>query len=267
MTGWTIRYLGSTVQLGNVRNPTFTNGKGIQVKNESIAATQRRQTDMELVRMAQQGNADAFAALFNENKAKVFSLCLRMTSNTAEAEDLTQVAFLQVFRKLATFRGDSSLSTWLYRVAVNTVLMHFRKRGTRELSLDEPIHQAADAPKREPGKIDDRLSGCVDRIALIRAMGELPLGYRTIFVLHEVEGYEHHEIARILRCSVGTSKSQLHKAKARMREVLRLKVLRKAEFSKERTPSVRRARRLICAPIHPGLESESWNQLREAEAA
>ena len=189
------------------------------MNNDSTRVNQR-QSDIELVRQAQQGNADAFGDLYNQHKAKVYSLCLRMTGNTAEAEDLTQVAFLQVFRKLASFRGDSALSTWLYRVAVNTVLMHFRKKGVQQLSLDEPVSQGADSPKREVGRADDRLRGSVDRIALTRAMQELPPGYRTIFVLHEVEGYEHHEIARRLRCSVGTSKSQLHKAKARMRELL-----------------------------------------------
>src|SRR5437870_13393730 len=143
-----------------------------------------------------------------------------MTSNTAEAEDLTQDAFLQVFRKLGTFRGDSALSTWLYRVAVNTVLMHFRKKGLRQVSLEEPANRESGAPKREHGKVDERLSTSIDRIALTRAMKELPVGYRTIFLLHEVKGYEHHEIARLLRCSVGNSKSQLHKAKVRMREIL-----------------------------------------------
>jgi RNA polymerase sigma-70 factor (ECF subfamily) len=158
--------------------------------------------------------------LFHAHKSKIYSLCLRMTSNVAEAEDLTQDAFLQVFRKLATFRGDSALSTWLYRVAVNTVLMHFRKKGLRQVSLEEPVSREAGAPKREHGKVDARLSTSVDRIALTRAMKDLPLGYRTIFLLHEVQGYEHHEIARLLRCSVGNSKSQLHKAKSRMRELL-----------------------------------------------
>lgn len=184
--------------------------------------TDQRKADAEIVRRAQEGDAEAFATLFNAHKAKVYSLCLRMTSNTAEAEDLTQDAFLQVFRKLATFRGDSALSTWLYRVAVNTVLMHFRKKGLRQMSLDEPVNPSTSSQKREHGKNDDRLSGAVDRIALTRAMKELPLGYRTIFVLHEVKGYEHHEIARLLRCSVGNSKSQLHKAKVRMRELLQL---------------------------------------------
>jgi RNA polymerase sigma-70 factor (ECF subfamily) len=178
-------------------------------------------SDADLVRLAREGNEDAFAALYAAHRTKVYSICLRMTSNTAEAEDLTQTAFLQVFRKLATFRGDSALSTWLYRVAVNTVLMHFRKKGLRQVSLEEPANREVGAPKREQGKVDDRLSTSIDRIVLTRAMKELPVGYRTIFLLHEVEGYEHHEIARLLRCSVGNSKSQLHKAKARMRELLR----------------------------------------------
>ena len=190
------------------------------MKNDATSKAAQYASDAELVRRAQEGEEAAFATLFNAHKAKVYSLCLRMTSNTAEAEDLTQDAFLQVFRKIGTFRGDSALSTWLYRVAVNTVLMHFRKKGLRQLSLDEPVNQAAGAQKREHGKLDDRLSGSVDRIALTRAMKELPIGYRTIFVLHEVKGYEHHEIARLLRCSVGNSKSQLHKAKVRMRELL-----------------------------------------------
>jgi RNA polymerase sigma-70 factor, ECF subfamily len=195
------------------------------VKNND--APVQRISDMELVRMAQQGDANAFGDIYNAHKVKVYSLCLRMTSNTAEAEDLTQIAFLQVFRKLGSFRGDSALSTWLYRVAVNTVLMHFRKRGTRQLSLDEPVGQSPDSQKREIGKADGHLSFTVDRIALIRAMRELPVGYRTIFVLHEVEGFEHHEIARRLHCSIGTSKSQLHKAKARMRELLGFTMLEK----------------------------------------
>jgi RNA polymerase sigma-70 factor, ECF subfamily len=182
----------------------------------------QRMADADLVRRAQQGDVDSFAALFHANKTKIYSLCLRMTSNTAEAEDLTQEAFLLAFRKLGTFRGDSALSTWLYRVAVNTVLMHFRKRGVREASLDEVKDQDAGAPKREPGQVDERLASATDRIALTRAIKVLPPGYRTVFLMHEVHGYEHQEIARILRCSIGNSKSQLHKAKAKMRELLGL---------------------------------------------
>jgi RNA polymerase sigma-70 factor, ECF subfamily len=173
------------------------------------------------VRRAQQGDADAFAALFHAHKARIYSVCLRMTNNSAEAEDLTQDAFMQVFRKLSTFRGDSALSTWLYRIAVNTVLMRFRKKALRQISLDEPCHQDSKPLRREYGSTDDRLAGSVDRIALARAIQELPDGYRTIFLLHEVEGYEHQEIAHLLHCSVGNSKSQLHKARLRIRELLR----------------------------------------------
>lgn len=180
----------------------------------------RCDSDLNLVKRAQEGDADAFAGIFNAHKARIYSVCLRMTNNTAEAEDLTQDAFLQVFRKLATFRGDSALSTWLYRIAVNTVLMHFRKKVLRQVSLDEPYNQDAKNVRREYGRRDDRLVGCVDRIALARAIRELPHGYRTIFLLHEVEGYEHQEIAELLECSVGNSKSQLHKAKLRVRELL-----------------------------------------------
>ncbi len=180
----------------------------------------RTETDLDLVKRAQQGDTDAFASLFYAHKARIYSVCLRMTNNTAEAEDLMQDAFMQVFRKLDTFRGDSALSTWLYRIAVNTVLMHFRKKALKQVSLDEPCSQDAKLVRREYGGKDDRLSGSVDRIALTRAIKELPDGYRTIFLLHEVEGYEHQEIAQLLDCSVGNSKSQLHKAKLRIRELL-----------------------------------------------
>lgn len=183
-------------------------------------ANLRSESDLELVKRAQQGDSDAFASLFYAHKARIYSVCLRMTNNAAEAEDLTQDAFLQVFRKLQTFRGDSALSTWLYRIAVNTVLMHFRKKVLRQISLDEPYNQDAKVVRREYGSRDDRLVGSVDRIALARAIKELPDGYRTIFLLHEVEGYEHQEIAELLECSVGNSKSQLHKAKLRIRELL-----------------------------------------------
>jgi len=187
--------------------------------DDGSAATQF-ESDIQLVQRAQKGDADAFATLFHLHKSRVYSLCLRMTHNTAEAEDLAQDAFMQVFRKLSTFRGDSALSTWLYRVAVNTVLMHFRKKGLRQVSLDESSNQEAPQVAREYGTQDKRLSSCVDRLALARAIQKLPAGYRTIFLLHEIHGYEHQEIARILKCSVGNSKSQLHKAKLRMRELL-----------------------------------------------
>jgi RNA polymerase sigma-70 factor, ECF subfamily len=145
-----------------------------------------------------------------------------MVGNTAEAEDLTQEAFLQLFRKIATFRGESAFSTWLHRLAVNVVLMRLRKKTLAETSLDEATEPDEDAggPRKDIGGPDLRLSGSVDRVNLERAVEQLPPGYRSIFVLHDVQGYEHNEIAVIMNCSIGNSKSQLHKARMRLRELL-----------------------------------------------
>lgn len=201
----------------------------------SAAAVETRALEptLALVRRAQKGDTEAFGTLFHTHRSRVYSLCLRMTRNVAEAEDLSQEAFLQVFRKLPTFRGDSALSTWMYRVAVNTVLMYFRKRGRPQFSIDDEQagNENGKTKKRDYGAIDFQLSGCVDRIALARAIKELPHGYRKIFLLHEVEGYEHREIARLLRCSVGNSKSQLHKARLRMRELLTSGVINGARLA------------------------------------
>jgi RNA polymerase sigma-70 factor, ECF subfamily len=174
-----------------------------------------------LVQRAQRGDEQAFATLFQLHKKRVYSVCLQMTKDVADAEDLTQEAFMQVFRSVNSFRGDSAFSTWLYRVAVNTVLMKLRRRKSPPvLSLDEPLSNDSPSLKREVGKQDPSLSGAIDRIALRRALEELPGGCRQIFDLHEVEGYQHHEIAELLQCSIGNSKSQLHKAKLKMRDLL-----------------------------------------------
>lgn len=189
-----------------------------------LPSATRSTTDskLDLVARAQAGDGEAFGILFEQHKKRVYSLCLLMTGDVADAEDLTQDAFIQVFRKLGTFRGDSAFSTWLYRVAVNTVLMSLRRRKPKQVSLDEPVCIDHSMVPRDFGRNDPELSGTVDRIALIRAIKELPEGYRRIFILHEVEGYQHHEIAAMLRCSVGNSKSQLHKAKLKIRELLML---------------------------------------------
>jgi RNA polymerase sigma-70 factor (ECF subfamily) len=197
----------------------------------------------DLVKRAQQGDSEAFAALFHTHKARIYSICLRMTSNAAEAEDLTQDAFLQVFRKITSFRGDSAFSTWLHRISVNTVLMHFRRKSLSQISLDEPYSNENGAKvRREFGARDSNLAGCVDRIALARTMKELPPGYRTIFLLHEVEGYEHKEIAELLGCSVGNSKSQLHKAKLRIRQLLAQSSAEDRVATRGQTRSQRRAK-------------------------
>jgi RNA polymerase sigma-70 factor, ECF subfamily len=179
------------------------------------------ESERSLVQRAQHGDEQAFASLYQGHKKRVYSVCLLMTKDLTEAEDLTQEAFLQVFRCVGSFRGDSAFSTWLYRVAVNTVLMKLRRRkAPPTLSLDEPVSAESPSLRRDVGKADLRLTGTIDRIALRRAMRELPDGCRRIFALHEVEGYRHHEIARMLDCSVGNSKSQLHKAKMKMRGLL-----------------------------------------------
>jgi RNA polymerase sigma-70 factor (ECF subfamily) len=144
-----------------------------------------------------------------------------MTGDTAEAEDLTQEAFLQLFRKISTFRGESAFTTWLHRLVVNVVLMHLRKKGLQQVSLDEVDTSQEDPVKRDYGDDDQRLLGSIDRIGLARAIEALPQGYRTVFILHDVEGYEHNEIAQIMDCSIGNSKSQLHKARLKLREYLR----------------------------------------------
>jgi RNA polymerase sigma-70 factor, ECF subfamily len=188
----------------------------------SVAASTRSSADMEVVAQAQTGDHAAFALLYSLHKRRVYSLCLRMVNSVPEAEDLTQEAFLQLHRKIATFRGDSAFSTWLHRLAVNVVLMHLRKKGLALTSLDEAMEPTLDdGPGRSFGAPDLTLTGCIDRLALERAVADLPAGYRLIFVLHDIEGYEHNEIATMLECSIGNSKSQLHKARLRLREALR----------------------------------------------
>jgi RNA polymerase sigma-70 factor (ECF subfamily) len=179
---------------------------------------------------AQSGDHQAFAQIYSLHKRRIYSLCLRMVSNPAEAEDLTQEVFLQLHRKIATFRGDSAFSTWLHRMAVNVVLMQLRKKGLQLISLDEAMEPAPDeAPKRSFGAPDLILSGAIDRLALERAVAELPAGYRLIFILHDVEGFEHNEIASLLNCSIGNSKSQLHKARLRLRDALRTQSRQEAQ--------------------------------------
>jgi RNA polymerase sigma-70 factor (ECF subfamily) len=185
-----------------------------------------------LIERAKQGDAYAFQALYDKHKRRVYSLCLRMTSNTAEAEDLTQEAFLQLFRKIGTFRGESAFSTWLHRLSVNVVLMHLRKKSLPVVSLEETTQAGEeDTPKKDFGAEDLALAGSIDRLQLQRAVDDLPPGYRTIFVLHDVEGYEHNEIAAIVGCSIGNSKSQLHKARMKLRDLLKISRAEKAEKS------------------------------------
>ena len=146
-----------------------------------------------------------------------------MAGNPAEAEDLTQEAFLTVLRKIGTFRGDSAFSTWLHRIAVNLVLMRLRKRPLQETSPEKNREQNEDhgAPNAELGGPDLRLAGSIDRVTLERAIQKLAPSHKLVFLLHDVQGYKHREIAKILSWSIGNSKAQLHRSRRKLRELLR----------------------------------------------
>lgn len=174
--------------------------------------------DLELVRRCRQGDADAFEALYRTHAGRLYTLLLRMTGATDVAEDLLQEVFLTAHRKLALFRGESSLGTWLYRMAVNQCLDFLRgrqakmARATASLDDEAAVEPAAPAPL---------VPSAVSRIDLERAIAQLPDGCRTAFVLHDVEGFEHHEVAALLGIAEGTSKSQVHKARLKLRATLR----------------------------------------------
>jgi len=174
------------------------------------------------ISLAQKGDAAAFETIYQLHCRRVYALCLRMVGDPTEAEDLTQEAFLQLFRKIHTFRGESAFSSWLHRLTANIVLMRFRKKRPIAVSLDEITRpdDERDRPTLEIGGPDLRLIGVFDRVNLQTAVQQLPEGYRSMFLLHDVQGFEHNEIATMLGCSVGNSKSQLHKARKRLRELL-----------------------------------------------
>jgi RNA polymerase sigma-70 factor (ECF subfamily) len=183
-----------------------------------IERAEEPSSDLELVKAAAAGDVGAFEQLYYLHNRRVFSLCLRMLGNSNHAEDLTQEVFFQVYRKIGSFRGDSAFTTWLHRLTVNQVLMHFRKRGVK---LEHTSEEGDFTNVTETPLGSTRRVSLVDRLALEKAIGELPAGYRTVFLLHDVEGYEHEEIATMLKVSIGTSKSQLHKARMRLRELLK----------------------------------------------
>jgi RNA polymerase sigma-70 factor (ECF subfamily) len=178
--------------------------------------------EKEIIRQAQEGDAAAFERIYRRYNRRVYGLCLRMTKNQTDAEDLTQEAFLQVFRKIHTFRGESAFFTWFHRLTVNVVLMSLRKRKFMEVSSQCQCELEGESDTRIPEACaaDPALSGLFDRENLNRALSHMPKGYKRVLVLHDVFGYAHDEIAVALECSVGNSKSQLHKARERMRSLL-----------------------------------------------
>ena len=178
--------------------------------------------EAEAIRRAREGDRSVFEYLYRLHSRRVYALCLRMAGNTGEAEDLTQEIFLLLLRKIHTFRGESAFSTWLHRLTVNVVLMRLRKKSPPMVSIEATPDSDDEtaSPGINVGTPDLLLEGTLDRLNLARCIAQLPLGYRTIFVLHDIQGYEHNEIAQILGVSIGGSKSQLHKARTRLRELL-----------------------------------------------
>src|ERR1700685_2754857 len=172
----------------------FVQRKEFEAASEAIAAgkgdltdQKQRITEAEAIEQAKQGREAAFEVLYHLHKRRVYSLCLRMVSNPAQAEDLAQESFLQLFRKIGTFRGASAFSTWLHRITVNVVLMQLRTQGLPLVSLEESMEADEESPRREFGTKDVKLTGSIDRLQLQRAIERLTTGYRTVFVLHDVE--------------------------------------------------------------------------------
>jgi RNA polymerase sigma-70 factor (ECF subfamily) len=175
------------------------------------------------VRRAQKGDSSAFESIYQSYRRRIYALCLRMVGNPTDAEDLTQEAFLLVFRKMQTFRGESAFSTWLHRLALNVVFMHLRKRKLPGAALEKTTRLDDKNPTqaKEVGCRDLSLTGLLDRFNLERAVNQLPETCKMVFVLHDIQGYKHGEIAGIMDSSVSTSKVRLHRARLRLRELLR----------------------------------------------
>lgn len=183
-------------------------------------ASYSKAKDFDLTQSAAKGDMAAFEEVYQRHHRRVYSICLRMLQNAHEAEDLTQDVFIQLYRKIGSFRGDSAFTTWLHRMTVNQVLMHFRKRNVKF----EKVTEEGETPDQiVAGTANPLKMPIVDKIALENAIEQLPTGYKNVFVLHDVEGFEHEEVAKILGCSVGTSKSQLHKARLKLRKLLKKK--------------------------------------------
>jgi RNA polymerase sigma-70 factor (ECF subfamily) len=182
--------------------------------------------ESEMIHRAKRRDAAAFEGLYKLHSRRIYALCLRMLGNISEAEDLTQEAFLQLFRKIHLFRGESAFSTWLHRMAVNLVLMRLRRKTPPQVPL-EGVVELSDANAqyfREIARDDLSLNASIHRVCLERAVAQLPACYRLVFELHDVQGYKHTEIAEMMDCSVGTSKAQLHRAHKKLRVLLREKI-------------------------------------------
>lgn len=177
-----------------------------------------RAAELQLVERCRRGELGAFEELYRQHSGRLFSLAVRMLGNPADAEDLLQEIFLSAHRKLESFRGEAALGTWLYRLAMNQILDHVRSRAARSGQLTDGLDDATLLADAGGHRLADR---AIDRIDLERALAELPEGCRAAFVLHDVEGLEHREVSEVLGIAEGTSKSQVHKARLRLRGLLR----------------------------------------------
>ena len=198
--------------------------------------------EAKVIRMAQRGDEGAFERLYRLHSGRVYALCMRMLRNPAEAEDSTQEIFLHVYRKIQGFRGASAFSTWLHRVAVNTVLMRIRGSRVEKAALvenKEGNNEESGMARLETGAPDLHLEGYIDRVIIENAIKQLPPRCKLMFVLYDIQGYAHNEIAKLLGCSVGNAKSQLHKARVRLRKILRPKI----DHNESRTAGVEFPRR------------------------
>ena len=216
--------------------------------------TRARLRQVDVVVRAQAGDHDAFSELYLEHKRRVFAICMRMVRDFALAEDLTQEAFLQVHRRISLFRGDSAFTTWLHRLAVNTVLMYLRKRTLPVVSLDHLMEDVSEEHAgRGFGARDLMQAGVVDRLDIEHVLATMAPGYRSIFLLHDIQGFDHPEIASMLKCTRGNTKSQLHKAR---------RVLRSALASKSHTAHHSNDIFLV-----PALTAVSRKQIPKGDAA
>jgi RNA polymerase sigma-70 factor, ECF subfamily len=186
-------------------------GDVVRPRPLSVASTVNASDDAALVAACRRGERRALETLYHQYKRRVFGLVHRIVGSS-DAEEVAQDVFVRVFRGLGSFRGESALGTWIYRLAVNAALSHVARRGRRAEVGDDELEAVPAPPAVER---DPRLSERVEA-----AMARLPAGYRAILVLHDIEGLSHEECAAILDCRVGTSKSQLHKARAKMRDLL-----------------------------------------------
>jgi RNA polymerase sigma-70 factor, ECF subfamily len=204
-----------------------------------------------------------FQAIYELYRRRVFLWCLHIARNVEDAEDLTQDAFLLLFRKINTYRGESAFSTWLYRLTTNIALMRLRRKTLPQTSLDEILeaHEGSIRPIRELKTFDLALAASIARVDLGRALEQMPEGFKTAFFLHDSEEYSHAEVAELTGWSMGTSKSQLHKARRRLRQLLK----NTPQQTKSEARRHRKLRTRVRRQINPAAKGRGGRDLELGE--